>query len=123
MLRFILVLCGVIHLLPVSAVLGQAQIVSLYGVEVEDSNMLLLLQHRAILFALIGIFMITSVWRQRYLTTACFTAVFSMSSFVILVLVNNPVNTLIQRVMWIDVALLVPLSLTWVVWRIYRTDG
>ena len=123
MLRCVLLLCGLVHLLPVTAVLGQAQIAALYGVEVQDANVVLLLQHRAILFALLGLMMIFFAYKQRYLTLICSAAVISMTSFVFLALMHSPVHALIQRVMWIDVVLLGLLSSTWVLWRIYRTEG
>ena len=45
-----LVVVGVIHLLPPAGVLGKAQLETLYGVPLQDANLVILMRHRAVLF-------------------------------------------------------------------------
>ncbi|MGH1350723.1 MAG: hypothetical protein ACRBBN_07940, partial [Methyloligellaceae bacterium] len=53
-----LFIVGVIHLLPVTGVLGAGRLSALYGIEVVDPNLLILMQHRAVLFGLLGLFLV-----------------------------------------------------------------
>jgi hypothetical protein len=58
-----LVVVGVIHLLPLTGVMGSARLVSLYGVPIEDPNVEILMRHRALLFSLLGGFMIYAAFK------------------------------------------------------------
>lgn len=52
-----LVVVAVIHLLPLSGVLGVGRLAALYGLEVEDPSLAVLLRHRAVLFGLVGTYL------------------------------------------------------------------
>ena len=58
-----LIVVGVIHLLPLSGVLGGAQLFSLYGVPVDDPNLEILMRHRAVLFGLLGVFLVYAAFK------------------------------------------------------------
>jgi hypothetical protein len=45
-----LFMLGLIHILPVTGVLGAEKLELLYGTQVTDTNMEILLRHRAVLF-------------------------------------------------------------------------
>ena len=49
-----LLIAGVIHLLPLPGVLGTGNLARLYGITVSDPNTAILLQHRALLFGILG---------------------------------------------------------------------
>ena len=57
----LLVLVGIIHLLPVSGVLGAESLAALYGVSLGEPNLEILMRHRAILFASIALFLISGL--------------------------------------------------------------
>ena len=61
----ILFILAVIHLLPVAGVLGSDSLTRLYGISVSDSNTEILLRHRAVLFAIIGLFLLLSVFSKN----------------------------------------------------------
>ena len=54
-----LILVGLIHLLPLSGVLGSERLASLYGLSFSEPNLAILMRHRAVLFGLLGVLLDT----------------------------------------------------------------
>lgn len=105
-----LVLAGVIHLLPVSGVLGGERLQALYGVAVSDPGLLLLMRHRALLFGMLGAFLIAAAWVPAMRTAALALGLFSALSFIVLAASGGPASAAIVRIVLADsiaVALLV----------------
>lgn len=75
---------GLVHLLPVSGVLGAGRLNALYGVDSADPNLLLLLRHRAVLFGLIGGGLIMAAFVPDLRIFAALVALISMLSFIAL---------------------------------------
>jgi hypothetical protein len=99
----ILVLVGLINLTPAVGVLGANHLFKLYGVRFDDPNMLILMRHRAVLFGMLGVFLVASVWRPAWQNLAIGATLVSMVSFVFLAWATGKHNTLIRRVVWIDI--------------------
>ena len=59
-----LLVAGVIHLLPLPGVLGAGQLQRLYGIDVGGHELELLMQHRALLLALVGAMLIDACFRR-----------------------------------------------------------
>lgn len=53
-----LVIVGLIHLLPVAGLLGSTRLQALYGLIIDDPNLLILMRHRSVLFGLLGAFLL-----------------------------------------------------------------
>ena len=105
----ILVLVGLIHLLPLSAVLGAERVEKLYGVTVGGPDLEILLRHRAVLFGLLGAFLIFAAFSRRYQAAAFIGGLVSVISFLGLALSVGGYNTELQRVVladWVALALL-----------------
>ncbi len=98
----ILFIVSVIHLLPVVGVLGSDSLSKLYGVSIQDSNTEILLRHRAVLFAIIGIFLFLSVFRNDYQPLAIAIGLISVVSFLMLTWSVDGLNSKISRVVMID---------------------
>ena len=59
----LLIIVGIIHLLPLSGVLGADRLGRLYGMPFADANLLILMRHRAVLFGLLGLFLVLAAFR------------------------------------------------------------
>ncbi|MEQ8269118.1 MAG: hypothetical protein RH982_18160 [Parvibaculum sp.] len=113
----IFVLAGLLNAYPAIGMLGAKQLNSLYGLDFTEANLLTLMQHRAVMLGLIGLFLIVAAFR-RELQPAGFTLGFaSMLSFVVFARVQGDPSPWISRVATADIAgsalLAVALVLYW----------
>ena len=98
----ILFVLAFIHLLPVVGVLGSDSLTKLYGITVSDSNTEILLRHRAVLFAIIGLFLLLSVFKSEYQPMAICIGLISVASFLLLTWSIEGLNSEISRVVKVD---------------------
>lgn len=77
---------GLINVAPVLGVLSAHQISQGYGVDVSGPDLEILLRHRAVLFGLLGVFILYSTYRKDLQDVAIAGGLISMSSFIILAL-------------------------------------
>lgn len=101
-----LVLVGIIHLLPLSGVLGSERLASLYGIGFDDPNLEILMRHRAVLFGLLGAFMVFAAFKPAYQTAAFVGGFISVVSFLCLAWAVGGYNAQVGRVFAADVAAL-----------------
>ena len=66
LVTLMLVVVAIIHLLPLSGVLGGARLSVLYGLSFDDPNLAILMRHRAVLFGLLGAFLLYAAFRPGY---------------------------------------------------------
>ena len=111
----ILFILAVIHLLPVVGVLGSDSLTRLYGITVSDSNTEILLRHRAVLFAIIGLFLLLSVVKSEYQPIAICIGLISVASFLLLTWSIEGLNSEISRVAKVDWVALVLLIVAGVI--------
>lgn len=102
----LLALVGLVHLLPVTGAFGAPHLERLYGVAITDPNLLVLMQHRAVLFAIVGGLLLAAVFRPEWRPLAIAVAGVSVGSFLLVAWSVGGYNALIARVVWIDVAAL-----------------
>lgn len=103
LIRIGLVGVGVIHLLPIMGVTGAAALGRLYGLTISDPNLLILLQHRAVLFAIVGLLQFAAVFRVEWRPLALAVGAVSILSFLLVALWVGSYNAAIARVVWADV--------------------
>nr|WP_157527708.1 phosphopantetheine adenylyltransferase [Kibdelosporangium sp. MJ126-NF4] len=109
--RGLLVLAALINLLPGLGAVSVSFARSAYGVEIVGADMEVLLRHRAMLFAILGVGLFAAVFRPRLRTAAVSSNAASFGGFILLAVTNRPVNAALERIAWIDVAGLVALAL------------
>lgn len=117
-----LLVAGLIHLLPIPGVMGASTLARLYGIEANDPNTAILLQHRALLFGVLGVLMLGAVGLHWLRVTALIIGLFSAASFIVIAMAVGGYNSAIGRVVFADVVALVLLTAGLVVelWLISR---
>jgi hypothetical protein len=107
-----LVVAAIIHILPLSGVLGSDRLASLYGISFDESNLEILMRRRAVLFGLLGFFLLVSAFRPS-LQPAAFVAGFvSVVSFLVLSWSVGGYNAQVARVFWADIIALFSLLIS-----------
>lgn len=105
----LLVAVAILHLLPLSGVLGSDRLAALYGLTIDEPNLAILMRHRAVLFGLLGVFLLVAAFRPS-LQGAAFVAGFvSVASFLGLAWSVGGYNAQLGRVVVADLAALVGL--------------
>lgn len=115
-----LLVAGVIHLLPLAGVVGGARLNALYGIPFDDSGAALLMRHRAVLFGMLGLFLVVAAFRPALQATALLAGQASVVSFLILAAITGPHTPPIERVVLADRIALVALALGTAAWALTR---
>jgi len=101
-----LIIVGIIHVLPVTGVMGRARLTALYGRSFSDPNLAILMRHRAVLFGLLGAFLIHAAFKPALHELAFIAGFVSVLSFLLLVRSTTGSNAQIQRVYIADLVAL-----------------
>lgn len=107
--RIALVGAGVIHLLPLSGLVGPARLEALYGIPVDDPNLDILLRHRAVLFGILGAFILASIRRPTWQVPAITAGLVSATTFVLIAWLVGGYNDELQTVIDADIIAIVAL--------------
>lgn len=97
-----LVIVGLINFLPVVGLLGAKNLESAYGISLASNDLLILMRHRALLFGLLGGFILYAAFIPAYQTAAILMAAISMIGYVLLALTTQTSNQALARVLTID---------------------
>jgi hypothetical protein len=97
-----LLIVGIIHLLPLSGVLSANRLQMLYGIAVEDPNLEILMRHRAVLFGLLGAFLIAAAFVPSLQLAALAAGFASVVSFLYLAAAVGNFNEQVNRVVIAD---------------------
>ena len=99
--KLALLVVAVIHLLPAVGVQSGSRLVALYAIEVADPNLLILMRHRAVLFAALGGLCLAAIFLPHLRTAALVCASVSVLAFLVLAH-GEPVNEALRRVVVAD---------------------
>ncbi|XQE67476.1 phosphopantetheine adenylyltransferase [Pseudomonas sp. P3C3] len=105
----LLLIVGIIHLLPVVGVLGGDRLNSLYGLNLDEPNLQILMRHRAVLFGLLGALLVAAAFLPGLRTLALLAGLVSVVSFLLLAWGTPLYNEALRRVVvadWIALACL-----------------
>jgi hypothetical protein len=97
-----LVIVAVIHLLPLQGVLGPERLSALYGLDVAEPNVEILLRHRAVLFGLFGLFFLVAAFRPQLQAGAIVVGFASVVPFLVLAWTVGGYNAQVRRVVVAD---------------------
>ena len=104
-----LLVAGIVHLLPLSGAMGTERLAVLYGLDFSEPNLALLMRHRAVLFGLLGAFLVFAAFKPSLQAVAFIAAFVSVLSFLLLAWSSGGYNALVGRVVIADVVALVAL--------------
>ena len=111
------VLPAVIHLMPLSGVLGAEALARLYGLDFSEPNLQILMRHRAVLFGLLGVLLMAAAFRPAYRTIALWAGFASVVSFLVIAATSGGYGEAVARVVLADWVALASLSLAAVLHR------
>jgi hypothetical protein len=115
-----LVLVALIHLPPVLGLLGVAKMESAYGVGIAGPDLAVLMRHRALMFGLLGAFMLVAVFVPALQPWALGLALLSAGGFVLLAWTTPGHNANLARVAWAEVAAVLFALVGLVAWWLQR---
>lgn len=99
------------HLMPVAPVLVPETLSRLYGIAPTDSTLLVLMRHRALLLALVGLLCLWASWAPSVRPAALLAASINVLGFLgFYALYGNPVGAL-RTIAVVDLVALPPLAL------------
>lgn len=101
--RAVLLAAGVVHLLPASGLLGVRQLQRLYGTALADPGLVLMLRHRALLFALLGVGLLAATASPPLRPPMLIAGLISTAGFCLLAAQTPELSASLRRVALIDV--------------------
>lgn len=107
---------GVLNLLPAIAFFDVSKFETLYGAGVKGDSMLVLMRHRGILLAAIGLALIFSFFRPETRGLAICIALLSKAAFIFLAFSSAASSPEIARVAAIDVVASILLFAAFLIW-------
>jgi len=105
----ILVIVGFINLFPVIGIVSMEKLGELYGIAAIEGDLLILMRHRALLFGILGTFMIYAAFRRHLQPAAVCMGLVSMLGFIGLLLLADDYGARLYRIAIIDAVASVPL--------------
>jgi hypothetical protein len=115
-----LIVAAIIHLLPLPGVLGSTRLAALYGLDFTEPNLAILMRHRAVLFGLLGVFLLYAAFKPALQPLALAAGLVSVVSFLALAWLSDGYNSQVGRVVIADIVALIALIAGTVAWRFAR---
>jgi hypothetical protein len=103
LVSILLVLVGLVNFAPVLGLLGANRLAGLYGIAEPAGDLEVLLRHRALLFGLVGGFIIWSAFKPTFQPVAMLMAAVSMLGYVVLVWLVGEPGAQLYRVALVDI--------------------
>ncbi len=101
-IRMAMCVVGAIHLLPLVGVTGRSALEKAYGIPVNSPDLQLLLQHRAVLFGLLGVACFIAALNTAWRPAVWCAAFISTCSFMLIAWLAPSYNAAIARVVVFD---------------------
>lgn len=99
-----LLLVGLINFAPVVGLLSVSKLNEAYEITLISHDIILLMRHRALLFGILGAFILYSAFSPKLQTAAMLMGFVSMAGYVVLILIGGDYNSQLQKIMWVDIA-------------------
>jgi hypothetical protein len=102
-ITFCLVVVGLINFAPIMGVISAQKLESAYSVALAGNDLEILMRHRALLFGILGAFILYSAFNPFYQPAAMIMGGASMVGFALLVLGVGGYNEAVGKVLFIDI--------------------
>lgn len=97
-ITILLLIVAIIHLVPISGMLGIAKLESLYGIPIASNELEILLRHRAVMFGILGVFFVYASFEPALQPLAFLAASASLASFFYLAFSIGAYNAAIRKI-------------------------
>lgn len=105
-----LVIAGIIHLLPLPGLLGADWLSRLYGIRIDDPNMLIMMRHRALLFGVVGALLVAAAFKPDWQPLAVVAGLVSAAGFLVIAWQVGGYSSAIARVVTADIVAVAALA-------------
>ena len=93
---------GVVNLLPVVGASSASRLRTLYGIPLDDPNLIILMRHRAVLLGIVGAILVAAAFVPSLRALAVAAGLVSMLSFVLVAHLVGEYDAELRRVILID---------------------
>lgn len=107
LISLMLLVAALIHLAPLSGVLGVDRLAALYGIGFDEPNLAILMRHRAVLFGMLGVLLLLAAFMPKLQVVAIGAGLVSVVSFLWLARSVGGYNAQMAGVFVADVVALV----------------
>lgn len=98
-----LIVVGLINVAPLMGLLSAQKLQSAYAIELASSDLIILMRHRALLFGVLGGFILYSAFVSSYQGAAMIMAAISMVGYAVLVYLVGGYNESLFKVLIADI--------------------
>ena len=99
----LLIIVGLINFLPVIGVISATKITQTYSVELASNDLVILMRHRALLFGIVGGFILYSVFTPQHQVVAMVMAAISMVGYLGIMWSVGGYNSSVFKVAIVDI--------------------
>ncbi|MFT4519180.1 MAG: hypothetical protein ACI9JM_001571 [Halioglobus sp.] len=99
----LLFVVGIINVLPLVGILSGEKLSQMYSVDLVGNDLVILMRHRALLFGIVGGFILYSVFVPVHRGAAMVMAAFSMIGYGLLLWQEGGYNASLYKVLLVDV--------------------
>jgi hypothetical protein len=99
----LVLVAAAINLAPAVGAIAPRRMTAIYGVGLDDPNLRILMQHRAVLFGIVGGLLLAAAFHPPVRTVAYLAGFTSMVSFLLIAWGVGGYSAAIQRVVLVDV--------------------
>jgi len=121
-ITFCLVVVGLINFVPVLGVVSAQMLESAYSITLPGNDLAILMRHRALLFGILGAFILYSAFVPFYQSAAMIMGGVSMVGFAMLALSPGGYNDAIGKVLFIDIVGILFLVAAGILKYVFKAD-
>ena len=120
-ITLLLLIVGLINFIPIIGIFSAEQLTKLYGVSLIDKNLIILLQHRALMLGIIGAFIMYAAFYPSLQKFAFIAGFISMLGFIVFAWKSGGYNQELTKIITMDLIALVLLLIAFLLSVLKKT--